>query len=249
LRKLIESHDNLAATTAAEHFAELGERYDDSAFGTPGLAWVSRREVEIVSEAVSHLPTGASILDAGAGNGRFTELLAKRHGLTVTALDAVPEMLRAVEQRLPGVETVHAKLGEPLPFPTASFDAVVSIRVLKWVTEWDVAIRELARVVRTSGTLVIEITNRRSLARFGYDGAPITLSTVSEMRRRGRDAGIEWTSVRSGTHLPYPLWERASSARALRACTAVQAACDRVLGTIGARSLVLIGHRLPHLEA
>ena len=241
MRRLTERPHSERGASAAEHFAVLGATYDRSAFGEAGTRWVSDRELRIVSSAISHLPEGAKVLDAGAGNGRFSQLLAERHRLHVTALDLVPEMLQTVHARVPSAQTVLARLGEPLPLRTQSFDAVVSIRVLKWVPAWQDAMHDLARVLKPGGTIVVEITNRHSLARFGYIGAPIGLCTIAEMRAIGRQVGIDWTAASAGTHLPHPVWSRARSNLAVRVCSSIQVGLDALLRTAGARSIFLAG--------
>ncbi|MBM3674680.1 MAG: class I SAM-dependent methyltransferase [Actinobacteria bacterium] len=232
-------------TTAEAHFTRLGAGYDDEAFAGAGLRWVSERELDAVRAAFADLPEGARVLDAGAGNGRVTRVLDAELGLSVTALDAVPEMLTTIERWNPGTRTVLARLGEPLPFETASFDAVVSLRVLKWVPAWEHALTELARVVRPGGRVVVEITNRNSLARLGYRHAPVTPVARRSVREVGARAGICWTSEAAGTHLPFALWRAASGPSALRAVAAVQRGADRALGPVGARSIVLVGERRP----
>ena len=80
------SQDALAAFLPAqgvryEHFRGLGEAYEDSAFQTPGDAWISRREIQIVSDAVTSLPAGSTVLDAGASRRRG-DALGCRTGLS-----------------------------------------------------------------------------------------------------------------------------------------------------------------------
>jgi ubiquinone/menaquinone biosynthesis C-methylase UbiE len=114
-----------------DHFAGLGARYDERAFGTAGQQWVSQRELDSVRTALEGLPRGARVLDAGCGNGRVTQVLAGELGFAVTAFDPVPDMLVATRRRSPGVSTVLARLGEPIPLPSAAFDAVVALEVLE----------------------------------------------------------------------------------------------------------------------
>lgn len=228
---------------AEAHFATLGAGYDADAFSGGGLGWVSTRELDAVRAALSGIPEGSRVLDAGAGNGRVTRVLGSELGLEVIALDAVPEMLATIRRFRPTTTTVLARLGEPLPFEPATFDAVVSLRVLKWVPAWEHALTELARVLRPGGRIVVEITNRRSLARFGYRHAPVTPVTRRMARGVGDRAGIRWTRELAGTHLPFAAWNAAGDGLALRALTAIQRGADRLLGPVGARSIVLVGEK------
>jgi len=231
--------------TAEEHFTRLGECYDAESFTGEGLQWVSTRELDAVRRALAGTPRGALVLDAGAGDGRVTRVLGSELGFDVTALDAVPEMLATIERSSPAAHTVLARLGEPLPFATGSFDAVVALRVLKWVPAWEHALTELARVLRPAGRIVIEITNRNSLARFGYRNAPVTPVARRSVRDVGERAGIRWTSEIPGTHLPFALWRVANRTPLLGVVTSIQRGADLVLGPTAARSVVLAGCKLP----
>jgi SAM-dependent methyltransferase len=228
--------------TADEHFAELGASYEADAFRTAGHRWISEREVGVVMTALSDLAYGARVLDVGAGNGRIARVLVDR-GASVVAADSVPEMLESLRERVPDATPLLARLGERLPLDDGTFDAVIAMRVLKWVPDWRAAVRELARVLVPGGLIVLEITNRRSLARFGYRGAPISLCTVREVRDEGRAAGVTWTAAHPGSHLPHACWSAARGSGALRACTALQKGADALLGTRGARSVLLVGRK------
>jgi ubiquinone/menaquinone biosynthesis C-methylase UbiE len=226
----------------AEHFTQLGVGYDEHAFSRPGLSWVSHREVAIVTSALADLPARASVLDAGAGNGRFTRALVDELHLDVTALDMLPVMLDSIRDRVPSAKTVLGRLGQPLPFADATFDAAVAVRVLKYVPQWTFAIRELARVLRPGGRLILEMTNRRSASRLGYHGAPITLCSIHEIETAGTAMGFEWSCALPGSHLPQPVWSRADGGL-LKACTGAQRVLDRTFRAVGARNVFFVGRR------
>ncbi|MFI8516388.1 class I SAM-dependent methyltransferase [Streptomyces sp. NPDC085481] len=76
-------------------------------------------EADVIEAA---LPAGAALLELGSGAGRVTLPLTER-GFAVTAVDESAEMLAAVAERVPGVETVHSPI-ETLRLPRR-FDAVV----------------------------------------------------------------------------------------------------------------------------
>jgi SAM-dependent methyltransferase len=75
-------------------------------------------------------PERASLLDAGAGSGALTSILATVHGVTVTALEPAPAMLELLRAnpRLSRVSTVEGLCDReddrPL-FAAASFDGIV----------------------------------------------------------------------------------------------------------------------------
>lgn len=100
------------------------------------------------------------VLDAGAGKGRYAALLKRTFpSAEVTALDVSAEMLRHVP---PGITTVRHSLLD-MPFPDASFDAVLCVEALEHAVRIPEAVRELARVLAPGGTLVVIDKNRAQL--------------------------------------------------------------------------------------
>jgi malonyl-CoA O-methyltransferase len=103
---------------------------------------------------------GKRVLDAGAGKGRYSALLQRRHpGAAITALDVSAEMLRHVP---PGITTVQNSLLD-MPFPDGSFDAVLCIEALEHAVRIPEAVRELVRVLAPGGTLVVIDKNKQKL--------------------------------------------------------------------------------------
>jgi ubiquinone/menaquinone biosynthesis C-methylase UbiE len=228
-----------------QFFDDYAPVYEASAFGGEGLAAVGRRERDAVLEALAGRAPGA-VLDAGAGTGRLARALDGA-GWSVTALDVSREMLATLARSLPTCETVHGTLGSPLPLTDAAFDAVVSMRVLKYVADLDTAMRELARVLRPGGRVVLEFPNKWSVARLGYRGAPVRFVGIREATALLERAGFEVVSRVAGPRLPQPVWARARSRRGAALATRIDRAVAAVLGgnrsLLGARSLILVGER------
>lgn len=102
-------------------------------------------------------PTGLDVLDAGCGDGMLMSSLAQR-GARMVGLDSDPRMLRAAAERVDSrtgpMRFAHGR-AEALPFADASFDRVVAVAVLCFVSDAERAIREMARVLRPGGRLVL----------------------------------------------------------------------------------------------
>ena len=106
-------------------------------------------------------PSGLStVLDAGCGTGRDTELLlGLSPNLRVVAVDASRAMLDQLERRLPDrlarVDIVCADLAQPL-FLQKPVDAIVSVAAFHWISDHGALFRNLADVLRPNGQLVAD---------------------------------------------------------------------------------------------
>ncbi len=104
------------------------------------------------------IPAGVhTVLDLGAGTGKFTRALVSRD-LDVVAVEPLDEMREILQQQLP---EVHALAGtaESIPLEDASVDAVTAAQAWHWV-DAPRALPEVARVLRPGGVLCL-IWNRR----------------------------------------------------------------------------------------
>jgi len=95
------------------------------------------------------------VLDVAAGNGNAT-LAAARRGCNVTSTDYVSELLERGAQRA-RAEGLNVQFqvadAEALPFPDASFDAVLSTFGVMFAPDQVTAAAELARVCRPGGRI------------------------------------------------------------------------------------------------
>jgi SAM-dependent methyltransferase len=96
---------------------------------------------------------GTRLLDAGCGAGLLA-LLASLRGAHVTAIDASSGLLAIARQRVPPADVREGDL-EALPFADSSFDAVTAVNSVFYAADMAVAMRELARVVRPGGRVVV----------------------------------------------------------------------------------------------
>jgi SAM-dependent methyltransferase len=97
----------------------------------------------------------ASILDAGCGSGGVLTMLGSRS--THVGVDLSPEAIAFCRQR--GLRRLCRSDVTNLPFADASFDAVICSSVLyhRWVADVGVVIRELRRVLRPGGVLLVNL--------------------------------------------------------------------------------------------
>ena len=92
-------------------------------------------------------------LDVGCGEGRFCRML-KAAGVSVTGIDPTPQLLETARQRDPSGDYRPGR-AEQLEFETASFDLVVSYLTLVDIPDFRTAIREMTRVLKHGGSLLI----------------------------------------------------------------------------------------------
>lgn len=100
---------------------------------------------------------GLRILDVGCGDGVLATRLAQG-GARVTGLDASADMLAAAHRRTKAagveIDVVEGDAGN-LPFPTGLFECVVSVATLCFVDDPRRAIREMVRVLKPGGRLIL----------------------------------------------------------------------------------------------
>lgn len=102
---------------------------------------------------------GRRVLEAGCGTGLLLSRI-DRVASRAIGVDLSSGMLARARDR--GLTVVQGSI-TALPFADASFDTVCSFKVLAHVPDIEGALRELARVTRPGGHLVLEFYNRWSL--------------------------------------------------------------------------------------
>jgi SAM-dependent methyltransferase len=124
------------------------------------------------------LRTGQLILDAGCGPGGNGAWLA-RHG-TVAGADLSFDALRFVRARRPATMPVRSGLTH-LPFGAEQFDVAVAVTVITCVPDDRAAVRELGRVLKPGGVLLLFEPAFDALRR-AHD---VTVHSIHRYRRDG----------------------------------------------------------------
>ena len=99
-----------------------------------------------------------AVLEIGCGSGAMAAEVLRRHpDVHVTATDFDQSMVDAAGRRLSEfgsrVEVRQAD-ATALPFQDGTFDVVLSFIMLHHVLEWELAVAEMARVLRPNGNLI-----------------------------------------------------------------------------------------------
>ncbi len=117
--------------------------------------WWYRGRRQVLRSTLDRLaiPAGARLLDAGCGSGRTLDELL-RYG-RVSGVDVNPDAVRCARDR--GHHDVHAGRIERLDFPDGVFDVVTCMDVIEHTPDDCGSLRELRRVTRPGGTLVLTV--------------------------------------------------------------------------------------------
>ena len=135
---------------ALELFAPLGPTYDRYA-RLLSLGQDPRWRRFLVSRV--DVGQDDRVLDVVTGTGAVALELLRKKGCTVVGVDQSGEMLAVARARLPSqVELVRASADE-LPFESGSFDALTFTYLLRYIDDPRATLHELARVVRSGGTI------------------------------------------------------------------------------------------------
>lgn len=102
-------------------------------------------------------PAGARLLDVAAGPGTLT-LLAAEAGLSLSAIDFSPQMVKNLKRRLNGAQLgadVRLGDGQALPWGDSEFDAAFSMFGLMFFPDRARGFAELYRVLKPSAMAVV----------------------------------------------------------------------------------------------
>ncbi len=160
---------------ATDYYEPLALRYYD-------------RAIARMLEWLAPVP-GAVIFDAGCGTGVHSVRVAKA-GYRVRAMDISSAVLETARRRAEqeGVaESIEFEQGDltSLRFDDNSIDALFSWGVIIHVPKIELAIGELARVLKPGGRMALQVTNCRSM--------DYTLERTARFVLRKPHAGHEWS--------------------------------------------------------
>lgn len=155
------SENKQSAPSAQDQFDDATSRQLEAVYLTPDV--VEQREKIM---ALLGVREGDKALDIGCGPGLTTLALAQATGTNgaVTGVDIAEPMLALARKRCAQYSNVSFTTADvtALPYEDGSFDIALATQVYEYVEQVDQALKELARVVKPGGRVLIVDTDWES---------------------------------------------------------------------------------------
>lgn len=131
------------------------------------------------------LSVGMEAADLGAGTGFITEALLRRHLKRIIAVDQSEAMLAEIRRKFPAAEIeCRQAIAEHLPLADAAVDRAFANMYLHLVPDPAAAIKEMVRILRPGGRLVITDLDEHSFEFLRSEQYDIWLGFKREDLRR-----------------------------------------------------------------
>ena len=186
---------------SAQHDAEILDQFTRQADPFARRHGYTKDPILNLMADCANVTAQGAVLDVACGPGIISCFFARR-ARHVTGLDFVPAMLeraRCYQSELQ-VANVNWQLGSStdLPFPAESFDCVVTRFSFHHFLDPIIALREMVRVAKPSGTVVVcdVAPSKETQAAFNHweilrDPSHTRALTQAELETLGEDAGLE----------------------------------------------------------
>lgn len=120
------------------------------------LAW---KKIDVFSKILKDQKFEKA-LDVGCGDGRVAQIMGERLGIAFYGVDISKKGVELAKKI--GVKAKVADLSSKIPFEDNYFDLVISTEVLEHVTDPDTFLKEIYRVLKPSGKLLLTTPNLSS---------------------------------------------------------------------------------------
>lgn len=112
---------------------------------------------------LDNLPVGTTVLDVGCGIGGSSRILARDYGFAVTGITISPNQVQRARQLTPPGVSAQFQVDDAmaLSFSDGTFDVVWSVEAGPHMPDKAVFARELLRVLKPGGVLVVADWNQR----------------------------------------------------------------------------------------
>lgn len=145
--RAVETHSAQAELFASRYGGMAGDPYHDCFV-------YSRRRLNLwLDRFLPVSGAGLKLLDVGCGTGYHLARYRTR-GFEIVGMDGSAEMLREARSVNPSVE-FHQGDVDDLPLPSATYDYVLCIEVLRYLPDIASCVREIARVLKPGGVALV----------------------------------------------------------------------------------------------
>lgn len=112
---------------------------------------------------LDQLPAGTKVLDVGCGIGGSSRILARDYGFQVTGVTISPQQVKRAQDLTPADVSAKFQVDDAmaLSFPDGTFDVVWSVEAGPHMPDKAQFARELLRVLKPGGLLVVADWNQR----------------------------------------------------------------------------------------
>ena len=126
--------------------------------GEPSYVWRSGQERRLQMIAQHATLHNARVLDSGGGNGMYASQIQTRYAATVDLCEIEQE--RVQEARQNGIGRALVSATEHTPYPSNTFDTIISNEVIEHVNDDRQTLAEMVRILKPGGRAVIFCPNR-----------------------------------------------------------------------------------------
>lgn len=152
-------------------------------------------------------PQDGSILEVGCSSGFLLRDIKKAFPRAdIVGADIVVKPLKRLGDMLPGVPLIQMDLLK-CPLVEGQFDAVVALNVLEHIEDDDLALRQMARLLKPGGVLIVEVPQGPALFDY-YDEylRHFRRYTKSELLKKLQHTGLTIQHTAAIGFVPYPLF-------------------------------------------
>ena len=171
------------------------------------VASVMERETTAINQdaiALLDPKEAESVLDVGTGNGISLRYLAARVGDgSIVGVDHSSVMCGRAERNnkalvVNGRVTIKCAQSDDLPFETGCFDAVMSVHTLYFWNPAEPHLKEIARVLRPGGKLVLVFRPSSDPATADFPTSIYTFRSIEEVESLADSCGFENFTYENG---------------------------------------------------
>ncbi len=176
------------ATNQVSEFYETDSEIYDQRWEKAGGEATSKAQQAVVSSFIKDW-TGKDVLEVGCGSGRFSVLIAQKTSAAFF-LDLTTGMLKVTRKKFASTSKEFRGINASvynIPLPANSRDAVISINVFNHIDRPQDALREIHRVLKPGGKLLVNFTNLYSYY------LPMAVLINNSHKSIGRDVYSVWS--------------------------------------------------------